>query len=209
MHRTRIKVCGITRRVDLHNAISAGVDAVGLVFYPPSPRSVTLETAEKISTGCPAFISVVALFVDPDSELVDNVVKSVRPQLLQFHGSETRDFCERSGLPYMKALRVAEGVDLMALAQSYPTASALLLDTYVRGVAGGTGQSFDWGVIPEDLSAPLVLAGGLAAENVGAAISAVHPYAVDVSGGVESEPGLKDINRMHAFVSAVRAADAV
>ena len=207
MQRTRIKICGITRPTDAEVAVAAGVDALGLVFYPPSSRAVSLEVAEQLSGMCPAMVSVVALFVDPDPGFVDEVAKTVKPQILQYHGRESRATCERAGLPYMKALRVGDGSDIEQLAAQYPSASALLLDTFVEGVAGGTGRRFDWNMIPETLSRPWLLAGGLSAENVSSAVLATRPFGVDVSGGVESAPGTKDAQKIMDFVRSARAAD--
>lgn len=207
VRRTRIKICGITRAADAKVAVAAGVDALGLVFHPPSSRAVSIAQAEHLRSFCPAMVSVVALFVDPDPVFVDEVVKTVRPQILQYHGGENREACERSGLPYMKALRVAAGTDVGQLAQGYASAAALLLDTYVEGVYGGTGQRFDWSLIPDNLQQPLVLAGGLTAGNVESAVVTAKPYAVDVSGGVESVPGEKEKHKIFEFVRAVRVAD--
>jgi len=206
--RTRIKFCGITRSEDLASAVQAGADAIGLVFHAPSSRAVSLEQARKLLGRKPAWVSVVGLFVDADAERVARVAKALKLDCLQFHGSETPEYCAQFGVPWMKALPVAPGSDIGALAGRYEGASALLLDTWKAGVAGGTGEVFDWRLVPGTLPAPLVLAGGLDAGNVEAAIRSVRPYAVDVSGGIETSPGHKCFQRMQAFASAVRTTDA-
>lgn len=207
MHnRTRIKVCGITRPEDAHSAVAAGVDALGLVFYAPSPRSLDISAAQKIAQSLPAFVGVVALFVDADKAYVDEVINRVRPDLLQFHGDEDEAYCSSFERPYMKALRVQADTDIAALAKRYSSARSLLLDSYQAGVAGGTGTAFDWSLVPEALRRRIVLAGGLTAANVGAAIRQVEPYAVDVSGGVEHSKGIKDPEKIQQFVAQVNAA---
>lgn len=207
---TRIKICGITRPADAVCAAQLGVDAIGLVFYPPSPRHVEIAQARKIVQALPPFVSVVGLFVDPAAEQVRAVMESVCIDMLQFHGEETAQECaDIAGVrSYMKAVRMREGVSLQDKAQHFAAAAALLLDAYQPGVPGGTGAAFEWSRVPQKLSRPIVLAGGLHADNVGEAIAQLRPYAVDVSGGVESGKGIKDQGKMAAFVAAVRAADA-
>ena len=201
--RTRVKICGITRVEDARTAIAAGCDAIGLVFYPPSPRHVNLETAAEIVAGIPPFVSVVGLFVDAEPEQINAVLKHVRLDMLQFHGNETPEQCNLYGVPYMKAIRVKAGTNLLQYAEQFKQARALLLDAFIEGVPGGTGQMFDWNIIPESLPLPVVLAGGLTAENVTAAIRQVQPYAVDVSGGVEINKGIKDAAKIVAFMRGV------
>jgi phosphoribosylanthranilate isomerase len=202
--RTRVKICGITRIEDALTAIHHGCDAIGLVFYAPSPRNVSIQQAAKIVANLPAFVTAVGLFVDAEPEEVRAVLAKVRLDLLQFHGEETPEQCRQYGVPYMKAIRVKADTNLLQYAVNYADARALLLDTYAEGVAGGTGQVFDWKLIPEKLSLPVVLAGGLNANNVAEAIRQVHPYAVDVSGGVESDKGIKDADKIAAFMRGVR-----
>ncbi len=201
--RTRVKICGITRVEDARAAIAAGCDAIGLVFYPPSARHVNLETAAEIVAGIPPFVSVVGLFVDAEPEQINAVLKHVRLDLLQFHGNETPEQCNLYGVPYMKAIRVKAGTNLLQYAEQFKQARALLLDAFIEGVPGGTGQIFDWNIIPASLPLPVVLAGGLTAENVTAAIRQVQPYAVDVSGGVEINKGIKDAAKIVAFMRGV------
>jgi len=201
--RTRIKICGITRQQDALEAARLGVDAIGLVFYPPSPRHVSLETARAIADSLPPFVSVVALFVDPEPAFVQDVIRKVHPSVLQFHGAESAAFCEQFGVPYIKALPATEQFDIRATEQRYASAQALLLDTPHPSLHGGTGQVFDWSRFPKSARLPLILAGGLTADNVADAIKHTHAYAVDVSGGVEQQKGIKDPARMAAFVEGV------
>ncbi|HKK05606.1 MAG TPA: phosphoribosylanthranilate isomerase [Gammaproteobacteria bacterium] len=205
--RTRIKFCGITRARDAREAVRLGADAVGLVFYPESPRAVSIAQAVEVAKTVPPFVSVVGLFVDAEAAYIREVVSAVRIDLLQFHGDERPEACAGFQRPYIKALRMREGVDVAAYARSYPEAAGLLLDAYVAGQPGGTGSRFDWERIPADLSRPLILAGGLTPDNVGEAVRRVKPYAVDVSGGVEADKGIKDPDRMAAFAEAVAEAD--
>lgn len=204
--RTRVKICGITRAEDALAAVEAGCDAIGLVFYPSSPRYVSPEKAAEIAENIPPFISIVGLFVNADPGEVKEVLKSVRLDLLQLHGDESPEACELYGMPYMKAIRVKADTNLLQYAKDFKSAKALLLDTFIEGVPGGTGQIFDWNIIPEGLPLPLVLAGGLTAGNVGIAIKQVQPYAVDVSGGVEAEKGIKDAAKIAAFMQGVNDA---
>lgn len=201
--RTRVKICGITRVEDALIAVAQGADAIGLVFYPPSPRYVTPGQAAEIVNALPAFITVVALFVDASRADVEAVLSQVNIDLIQFHGQETADECRQYGKSYMKAIRVKSDTNLVQYTTEYSDAKALLLDTYAEGVPGGTGQVFDWTVIPKNLSKPIVLAGGLDAENVEQAIRQVKPYAVDISGGVECKKGIKDAAKIAAFMRGV------
>ena len=201
--RVRVKICGITRVEDALAAVVQGADAIGLVFYAPSPRAVSIEQAAAIAKQIPAFVSVVGLFVNAEESFVKEVIAQVPLDLLQFHGDETPEQCARYGLPFIKAVRVKSDTNLVQCAKDYSASRALLLDTYTEGVAGGTGHVFDWGLIPPDLNKPVVLAGGLTAENVAAAIQQVKPYAVDVSGGVEASKGIKDAAKIAAFMQQV------
>ena len=204
---TRIKICGITRPEDAQAAVCGGADAIGLVFYAGSPRAVTAARAAEIARQVPPFVSVVALFVDAPPEQVRRVLDAVPIDLLQFHGSEDASYCRQFRRPWLKALRVRPGLDITGASADYAAARGLLLDAWRDGVPGGTGQTFDWNLAPRALSLPLVLAGGLHSDNVAAAIAALHPAAVDVSGGVEQAPGVKCAQKIARFVAAVRAAD--
>lgn len=210
---TRIKICGITRPEDALTAASLGADAVGLVFYEPSPRNVDIDQACAVVDCLPPFVTRVGLFVDAKPELVNRVLEKVGLDLLQFHGDESPQDCEEYNRPYIKAIRMRDDVDLQSEAQRFTSASGLLLDAYQPGIPGGTGESFDWSRVSKDvlqkLDKPVILAGGLNQSNVGGAILLVQPYAVDVSGGIESEKGVKDHARMSAFVKAVHLADRV
>lgn len=206
--RTRVKICGITRSDDVQLVVDAGVDAIGLVFYEKSPRHVTTVQAAEISQLVPAFVSRVALFKDADEQLIESVLQQVEIDLIQFHGSETAAFCERFGRPYIKALGMkaaeCDADYLLVNAEKYQTAKALLLDGHAPGEAGGTGETFDWSAIAT-INKPVILAGGLNAANVQQAIQSAHPFAVDVSSGVESAPGLKDKEKVAAFMQQVKA----
>lgn len=201
--RTRIKICGITRVEDAKAAVEAGCDAIGLVFYAPSPRFVSLERAAEIAASIPPFVSIVGLFVDAEPSYIQQVLQHVRLDLLQFHGDESAQACQQYGVPYMKAIRVQSDTNLLQYAKQFEQAKALLLDAFIEGVPGGTGQQFDWNLIPKALPIPVVLAGGLTPENVSAAIEQVNPYAVDVSGGVEIKKGIKDAAKIAAFMRGV------
>ncbi|WP_298135737.1 phosphoribosylanthranilate isomerase [Acidiferrobacter sp.] len=201
---TRVKICGITRPLDAQAAAAAGADAIGLVFYRASPRYVAIEGAQAILAVLPPFVTRVGLFVDAAPEEIEAVLAEVALDVLQFHGRETPEECERYGLPYLKAIAMDEAADARRAAVRYASAQGLLLDAYQKGRAGGTGQVFDWGRIPEDLCQPVILAGGLSAANVAQAIRQVRPYAVDVSSGVESAPGIKDEQRMREFCRNAR-----
>lgn len=204
---TAVKICGITRVEDALAAAHAGAHAIGLVFYGASPRNISVQDARQIVDALPPFVTPVALFVNPAMELVRDVVVRVRPQLLQFHGEEAPEFCAQFGLPYIKAMRVGPGVDLLQYARRYAGAKGLLLDTLVDGSHGGTGAAFDWSVIPATFPLPMILAGGLSPENVGDAVRRVRPWAVDVSSGVELAKGIKDAAKIVAFIRGVRNAD--
>lgn len=201
--RTRVKICGITRLEDAQAAVACGADAIGFVFYKKSPRYVSPAQAKRIVRDLPAFVTPVALFVNESTEEINEIIAQTGIQLLQFHGDETPDECRRYQLPYMKAIRVKADTNLLQCEQDYSDASALLLDTYNEGMPGGTGQIFDWALIPTSLARRVVLAGGLTTENVEAAIRQVRPYAVDVSGGVEKSKGIKDAAKIAAFMRGV------
>jgi phosphoribosylanthranilate isomerase len=202
----RSKICGITRLEDALVAVEAGADAIGFVFYAKSPRAVTVEQARAIIAALPPFVTTVGLFVNmPRAELTE-LLAQVPLDLLQFHGDETAADCVGYGRPYIKALRVQAGDEVAAMIALYPEASGILLDTFVAGVPGGTGEAFDWSLVPQQPSKPIVLAGGLTAENVRAAIEQVQPYAVDVSGGVEQSKGIKSAEKVRVFIAAVKGA---
>lgn len=201
---TRIKICGITRSEDALVCAHAGADAIGLVFYPPSPRHVVAAQAAAIARALPPFITTVGLFVNPAVERVEAVLNEVHLDVLQFHGDETPEFCAGFGVPYLKAIRVKAGVDLVQCAIRYREAQGLLLDAYVEGTPGGTGQSFDWELIPAGLPLPVILSGGLSPANIVDAIRRVRPWAVDVSSGVEASKGIKDAAKIAAFIEGVR-----
>ncbi len=203
---TRIKICGITRVEDGLACAHLGADAIGLVFYPPSPRAVSVPAAQAIVAALPPFVTTVALFVNPESSDVETVLRSVRPDLLQFHGHETNAFCRQFGVRYLKALPVRTGAGLVQSASQYLDAAGLLLDTPTEAF-GGCGEVFDWSLIPPVLASRCVLAGGLNAANVAAAIGQVRPWAVDVSSGVESAKGIKAADQIAAFIKEVRNAD--
>ncbi|WP_160287769.1 phosphoribosylanthranilate isomerase [Pseudomonas knackmussii] len=207
MTAVRIKICGITRVEDALAAAEAGADAIGLVFYPKSPRAVSVQQARQILAALPPFVSSVGLFVNASRCELGEILDAVPLDMLQFHGDESATDCSGYHKPYLKALRVKAGDDIAAKAAEYPGASGILLDTYVEGVPGGTGAAFDWSLIPEQMPRPLVLAGGLTAENVADAIRQVRPYAVDVSGGVEASKGIKDAAKIRAFIQQCRLAD--
>ena len=201
--RTRVKICGVTRVQDALEAVKQGVDAIGLVFYAPSPRNVSPAQAAEIVSKIPAFVTVVGLFVDAEPAFIRDVLSVVRLDLLQFHGEEPPVACRQYSRPYMKAIRVKSDTNLVQYAADYADAKALLLDAFAEGVPGGTGLVFDWSLIPQNLPVPVVLAGGLNAENIGLAVEQVRPYAVDVSGGVEASKGIKDAAKIAAFMRGV------
>ncbi|MDZ4190535.1 MAG: phosphoribosylanthranilate isomerase [Pseudomonas sp.] len=202
----RSKICGITRIEDALAAVEAGADAIGLVFYGKSPRAVSIEQAAAILQALPPFVTSVGLFVDMPRDELQQLLQRLPLDLLQFHGDESPADCEGHGRPYIKALRVRPGEDVAAAMAPYAGARGILLDTFVEGVPGGTGASFDWSLVPENADKPIILAGGLDAGNVATAIRQVRPYAVDVSGGVEASKGIKDAGKIRAFVRAVRDA---
>ena len=204
MPAVRSKICGITRIEDALAAVAAGADAIGLVFYAKSPRAVNVQQARAIIAALPPFVTSVGLFVNASRCELGEILDAVPLDLLQFHGDESAADCEGYHRPYIKALRVKAGDDIAAACLAYPRASGILLDTYVEGVPGGTGEAFDWSLVPQGLSKPIILAGGLTSDNVAAAIARVRPYAVDVSGGVEQGKGIKDPAKIQAFMQAVR-----
>ncbi len=205
--RTRVKICGITRVEDALAAAEAGADAIGLVFYARSPRAVGIEQARAIVAALPPFVSVVGLFVDARPEAVRAVLDALPLDLLQFHGDECGADCGMYGRPYIKAISMRPGLDVAGYAGAYPDATGFLLDTHQEGVPGGTGRHFDWAQVPHDLQRPLILAGGLAPDNVAEAIRRVRPYGVDVSSGVELSKGIKDAEKISAFLSEVQRVD--
>ena len=202
--RTRIKICGITRPEDARVAVELGADAIGLVFYAPSPRNIGLEQARAIIAAVAPFVTIVGLFVDPAPEQVESVLRRCSLGLLQFHGDETADLCGSFGRPYIKAARVKAGADLVQYLSRYHAAQGWLLDAYHDELYGGTGELFDWKLIPRDLARPVILSGGLTPDNVGAAVRQVRPWAVDVSSGVEAAKGVKDAAKIAAFISGVK-----
>ncbi|MCE5978754.1 phosphoribosylanthranilate isomerase [Pseudomonas sp. JR33AA] len=206
MSNVRSKICGITRIEDALAAAEAGADAIGFVFYAKSPRAVNVRQARAIIAELPPFVTTVGLFVNASRCELNEILEAVPLDLLQFHGDETPQDCEGYHRPWIKALRVRPGDDLEAACRLYAGARGILLDTYVPGVPGGTGEAFDWSLVPARLGKPIILAGGLSADNVGQAIAQVKPYAVDVSGGVEQAKGIKDAAKIEAFIKAVKQA---
>lgn len=206
MQRTRVKICGITREEDLAAAVAAGADAIGFVFYPPSPRYLPVERAIVLARSVPPFVMRVGLFVNAEASWVRETLARVPLDLLQFHGDEDAHYCEQFGRAYLKAARVRPEIDLLEFARAFPTAQGLLLDAW-SAAYGGAGQTFDWSLIPEILPLPIILSGGLDAGNVGEAIRRIGPWAVDVSSGVEQKKGIKDAAKIAAFMAAVRMAD--
>ena len=200
---TRVKFCGLTHRDDVAEAVESGADALGFVFYESSARYVTPEQASELTRIVPAFITRVGLFVDADVALVQGIFHHAGLNLVQYHGNESSEFCDSVGLPYIKAFRVRPDINILAEMERYPNASGFLLDAYVEGRPGGTGERFDWGLIPKT-DRTIILAGGLTPENAKDAIECVAPWALDVSGGIETEPGRKDPDKMQRFVSACR-----
>lgn len=207
MRRTRIKVCGFTREADLDGALALGVDAVGFVLYPPSPRAVTVARAAELARRVPPFVARVGLFVNEDTGAVERAAREAALDLLQFHGDESAEYCERFGLPYIKAVRVRPETDLLECADHFRGARALLLDAWSEAW-GGSGKRFDWSLIPPSLPMPLILSGGLDPDNVAEAVRNIRPAAVDVSSGVESAKGIKDVARVAAFISGVEHGEA-
>ncbi len=205
--RTRVKICGITRVEDALKAAELGADAIGLVFYPKSPRAVDAETAHRIVQALPPFVTTVGLFLDAEPRDIRAVLATVPLDLLQFHGDECPADCGAYGRPYIKAVAMSGDTDVAAYMRSYPDAAGFLLDSHAPGAAGGTGNRFDWSQIPRDLGRPVILAGGLNPDNVGEAVRRTRIGGVDVSSGVESSPGIKDADKMRAFIEEVRRVD--
>ena len=205
--RTRVKICGITTPALAQVALEAGADAIGLVFAP-SPRRLEAAAAAAIATSLPPFVAAVGLFVNASAEEVRSVLAAVSLDLLQFHGDESPEFCTSFGRPFVRAVRMGAGTDLLEYVRRFSRAKALLLDAHVPGQAGGTGRSFDWTAIPRELPVPLILSGGLTSENVGRAIREVRPWAVDVSSGVERSRGVKDPRKIVEFIRSVQREDA-
>ena len=203
--RVRVKICGITRLEDALAAVAAGADALGFVFYPQSPRYIAPEAAAVLIRKLPPFVSTVGLVVNPQREEIEQLLMAVPLSLLQFHGEESNTFCAQFQRPWIKALAVKPGVDVLAALAEYPDASGILLDAWHPELKGGTGQTFDWKNFPHNTSQPLILAGGLNPANVAGAIRATRPYAVDVSGGVELSKGIKSAELINAFITAVNA----
>ena len=203
MHRTRIKICGITNLQDAKAVIDEGVDAIGLVFCENSPRYINISKAKEIVENTMPFVNCVGLFVDAEKEYINDVLKEVALDTLQFHGQESEQACALYNKPYIKAIRMNENINLSEEVEKYFSAHALLLDTYIEGLPGGTGIAFDWDLIPKDMAKPIILAGGLNASNVKDAIKKISPYAVDVSGGVEAEKGKKDPSKIKEFINEV------
>ena len=204
VQRPRVKICGITSVEAAHYALAAGADAIGLVFYPDSPRYVSIEQANLIVRNLGPLITVVGLFVNARPQQVNETIAQVPLNLLQFHGDESPEYCQQFSLPYMRAIRMNSDTDVSKLIDAYASASGILLDTYRQGVPGGTGECFDWHLVPHQPIRPVVLAGGLRPENVSRAIAIAQPYGVDVSGGVESAPGIKDEAKIYAFMNNVK-----
>ena len=200
---TRVKFCGFTHQDDVAQAVALGADALGFVFYGPSSRYVSPEHAQTLTRSVPAFVTRVGLFVNEEAETVQRIFEIARLNLIQYHGEESPEFCDAIGLPYIKAFRVRKGMDLRTEMDRYPNASGFLLDAYVKGQPGGTGERFDWELIPQS-HAPIILAGGLTPDNAKDAIDQVAPWALDVSGGIESKPGRKDPDKMARFMNACR-----
>ncbi|MEH6442517.1 MAG: phosphoribosylanthranilate isomerase [Oceanospirillaceae bacterium] len=204
---SRVKICGITQLPDALVAIEAGVSALGFVFYAPSPRFIEANQAQQIIAQLPPFVTTTALFVNEQISVVNSIIDQVQPDLLQFHGDEDEAYCAQFNRPYIKALRVRPDADLISIASRYSSARALLLDTYVKGVPGGTGAAFNWQLIPEAMRSKIILAGGLDSTNVASAIKQIRPYAVDVSGGVELEKGRKCPVKIKRFMQEVASAN--
>ncbi|MDP7553675.1 MAG: phosphoribosylanthranilate isomerase [Candidatus Thioglobus sp.] len=202
---TKVKICGFTNAENAQQAALAGVDAIGLVFYAKSPRHIDIASAREIVGALPPFVNRVGLFVNANPSLIDEVLCEVALDTLQFHGDESPSDCAQYEMPFIKAIRVSPEVDLKRTANEYSQASALLLDTCQPDIYGGSGKSFDWSLANVELDLPIILAGGLTPDNVSAAIDIVQPYAVDVSSGVESAKGVKDIDKIRAFISNVNS----
>ena len=206
-HRTRIKICGITRAQDASFAAACGADSIGFVFHPPSPRFIDLDAAVALRREVPPFVSITALFLDDDEDWITPVAHRLRPDYLQFHGSESREFCAAWGIPYLKTIPMGSIDDSLAFAGDYPDASGFLCDSNAAGRLGGSGDTFDWSRIPTSFDRPLLLAGGLSPANVAAAIKQVQPWGVDVSSGVEASKGVKDNALVDEFFQEVKRGD--
>jgi phosphoribosylanthranilate isomerase len=202
----RVKICGITSVADAQLAVDAGADAIGMVFYAPSPRAVTIDQARVIAQSVEPFVTIVGLFVDAEKTFIDEVLAKVSLHVMQFHGDESPDFCDSFQRPYLKAIRMRPDLDVEKAIAHYPNASGILLDAYRPGIPGGTGETFDWQRVPKDSAKPIVLAGGLTPENVAQAINTTQVYGVDVSGGVESSPGKKDAQKVQTFIHNAKRA---
>jgi len=205
--RTRVKICGITRVEDGLAAARLGADAIGLVFYAKSPRAVSVSQAQAVVRALPPFVTIVGLFVDAVPEEIREVLSAVPLNLLQFHGNETPAACRGYGRPYIKVVHMESDTDVVSQARPYDDAAGILVDTFVKGVPGGTGRSFEWSRLPASLACPLILAGGLTPDNVAVAVSQTRPWAVDVSGGVEAAPGIKDAAKIAAFIRGVNSVE--
>jgi len=209
MTRTRIKICGITRKQDAFKAAELGADALGFVFYEKSPRYVSIKAAAEICESVSPFVTKVGLFVNASENEVRRVIDSVQLDLLQFHGDELPEYCQKFNLPYIKAIRAKDRESIQSAIKSHANAIGILVDSYVPGIPGGTGNTFDWSLIPEKDKSKVILAGGLNAENISEAITTVKPYAVDVSGGVEQSKGIKDHEKIFQFIKEVASADKI
>ena len=207
MQRTRVKICGITRTEDAAAVVKYGADALGLVFYPDSPRHVTLEQARTIAGTVAPLVTIVGLFVNPSPELVRTVLDAVPLGLLQFHGAEANDDCKQFGLPFIKSIAIGDDADVLSCMQGYPDASGFILDAWQPQRHGGGGETFDWDKVPDSSPAPVILAGGLTPGNVSLAIRSTRPYAVDVSSGVETSKGIKSAEKIAAFMKGVEHSD--
>lgn len=205
--RTRIKFCGITNIEDAIFAASLGVDAIGMIFVPESPRCISLQTAKNIAAKLPAWVTIVGVFANTNVDEIKQILAELPLDLLQFHGAESAEFCQQFQRPYIKAIRMQVNSNLQEYYQTYSQAKGFLLDTYDNSILGGTGKSFNWNLIPKNFSKQIILAGGLNAENVAAAIKQIKPYGVDVSGGIEISPGKKDYTKMTAFIREVYDVD--
>jgi len=209
MIRTRIKICGLTRKEDALTAAEFGADALGFVFYEKSPRYVSIKKAAEICQSVSPFVTKVGLFVNAEENEVRRVIENVSLDLLQFHGDELPEYCQKFNLPYIKAIRAKDRESIQSAIEGHANATGILVDSYVPGVPGGTGSTFDWSLIPEKDKSKVILAGGLNAENISDAITTVKPYAVDVSGGVELSKGIKDREKIIQFIKEVASADKI
>jgi len=207
--RTRIKICGITRVEDAHSVVTAGADAIGLIFYPSSPRHVQIDQAKEVTNAVSAFVATVGVFVNPEIDYLREVLKNLPIDIIQFHGNESPEYCLQADKPYVKAIRVKDDLDLEAQAQRYSSSRGMLLDSFVPGVEGGTGETFAWDKVNEVKSQPVILAGGINHSNVSTVISEHKPYAIDISSGVETDKGIKSAAAIEQFVQAVRRQDQI